>query len=54
MIANGSQWLRMVSMVPNGPNGSKWIERFQIVPMVTNGSKFPNAVEWFQMDPNSS
>ena len=51
MIANGSQWLRMVSMVPNG---SKWTERFQIVPMVTNGSKFPNAVEWFQMDPNSS
>ena len=43
----------MVSMVPNGP-GSKWTERFQIVPMVTNGSKFPNALEWFPMDPNGS
>ena len=41
-------------MVQNGPNGSKWTERFQIVPTVTNGSKLPNALEWFQMDPNGS
>ena len=54
MIANGSQQLRMVSMVQNGPNGSKWTERFQIVPTVTNGSKLPNALEWFPMDPNGS